>query len=101
MIEKVISFLKEFNYEDIPEVSKDNAARSFLDIIGISASATKTELSKIIRTHSSEFYMHNPKTGLPSSIWFDGTKVNAIGASLCNAMTIERRRCMVGFRIQR
>ena len=80
MIEKVISFLKEFNYEDIPEVSKDNAARSFLDIIGVSASATKTELSKIIRTHSSEFYSHNPKTGLPSSIWFDGTKVNAIGA---------------------
>ena len=89
MIEKVISFLKEFNYEDIPEVSKDNAARNFLDIIGVSASATKTELSKIIRTHSSEFYSHNPKTGLPSSIWFDGTKVNAIGASLCNAMTID------------
>ena len=48
MIEKVISFLKEFNYEDIPEVSKDNAARNFLDIIGVSASATKTELSKIV-----------------------------------------------------
>ena len=89
MIKKVISFLQEFNYEDIPEVSKDNATRNFLDIIGVAASATKTELSKIIRNHSSLFYSHNPKTGLPASIWFDGTKVNAIGASLANAMTID------------
>jgi len=89
MIKKVISFLQEFNYEDIPEVSKDNATRNFLDIIGVAASATNTELSKIIRNHSSLFYSHNPKTGLPASIWFDGTKVNAIGASLANAMTID------------
>ena len=89
MIKKVISFLQEFNYEDIPEVSKDNGTRNFLDIIGVAASATNTELSKIIRNHSSLFYSHNPKTGLPASIWFDGTKVNAIGASLANAMTID------------
>ena len=89
MIEKVFTFLDEFNYEEIPKVAKQNAIRSFLDIIGVAASATQTELSKIIRAHSSSFYIHNPNIGKPSSIWFDGTQVNSIGATLANAMTID------------
>ena len=55
MIEKVITFLDEFNYEEIPKIAKENAIRSFLDIIGVAASATKTELSKIIKSHTSSF----------------------------------------------
>ncbi len=39
MIEKVITFLGEFNYEEIPKIAKENATRSFLDIIGVAASA--------------------------------------------------------------
>ena len=89
MIEKVITFLDEFNYEEIPKIAKENATRSFLDIIGVAASATKTDLSKIIRSHTSSFYIHSPNIGKPSSIWFDGTQVNAIGATLSNAMTID------------
>ena len=89
MIEKVFTFLDEFNYEEIPKVAKENAIRSFLDIIGVAASATQTELSKIIRSHTSSFYIHNPNIGKSSSIWFDGSKVNSIGATLANAMTID------------
>ena len=33
MIEKVVTFLDDFNYEEIPKIAKENAIRSFLDII--------------------------------------------------------------------
>tara|TARA_B100001027_G_C16242375_1_gene320072 strand:+ start:294 stop:428 length:135 start_codon:yes stop_codon:yes gene_type:complete len=33
-------FLDEFNYEEIPKIAKENAIRSFLDIIGVAASAS-------------------------------------------------------------
>ena len=48
MIEKVSSFLNEFKFEDIPKVAIDNSLRSFVDLIGVAASATQTDLSKII-----------------------------------------------------
>ena len=34
------NFLDEFNYEEIPKIAKENAIRSFLDIIGVAASAS-------------------------------------------------------------
>ena len=39
MIEKVSSFLNEFKFEDIPKVAIDNSLRSFVDLIGVAASA--------------------------------------------------------------
>ena len=33
-------FLDEINYEEIPKIAKENAIRSFLDIIGVAASAS-------------------------------------------------------------
>ena len=89
MIEKVISFLKDCSFQDIPGVAKDNSIRSFIDILGVAASATQTELSKIIRQHCASYYLHNPNISKPSSIWFDGRLVNSIGATLANAMTID------------
>ena len=87
MIEKVSSFLNEFNFEDIPKVSIDNSLRSFVDLIGVAASATQTDLSKIIRKHCKNFYAPNPNQGISSSIWFDGSNVNVLGATLANSMT--------------
>ena len=69
MIEKVISFLKDCSFQDIPGVAKDNSIRSFIDIVGVAASATQTELSKIIRQHCASYYLHNPNISKPSSIW--------------------------------
>ena len=55
MIDKVSSFLNEFKFEDIPKVAIDNSLRSFVDLIGVAASATQTDLSKIIRKHCKNF----------------------------------------------
>ena len=67
MIEKVSSFLNEFKFEDIPKVAIDNSLRSFVDLIGVAASATQTDLSKIIRKHCKNFYAPNPNQGILSS----------------------------------
>ena len=89
MIEKVSSFLNEFKFEDIPKVAIDNSLRSFVDLIGVAASATQTDLSKIIRKHCKKFYAPNLNQGISSSIWFDGSNVNVLGATLANSMTID------------
>ena len=89
MIEKVSSFLNEFKFEDIPKVAIDNSLRSFVDLIGVAASATQTDLSKIIRKHCKNFYAPNPNQGISPSIWFDGSNVNVLGATLANSMTID------------
>ena len=47
MIGKVSSFLNEFKFEDIPKVAIDNSLKSFVDLIGVAASATQTDLSLI------------------------------------------------------
>ena len=37
----------DFKFEDIPKVAIDNSLKSFVDLIGVAASATQTDLSKI------------------------------------------------------
>ena len=68
MIGKVSSFLNEFKFEDIPKVAIDNSLKSFVDLIGVAASATQTDLSKIIRKHCKKFYAPNPNQRISSSI---------------------------------
>lgn len=62
------------------------AKRQLGDLISIAVAGRKTKLSNIIHHHVAEHYQ---TSSTPSSLWFDGRKVSALGASLANGMTID------------
>lgn len=83
-VNKVIDYIRNSQWQDFPTSVKHNAFRSMFDTIGVSAAATKTELSSIIRNHAARMF-----GGAGASLWWDGRKVSPVGAALANAMSID------------
>ena len=80
----LINYLHDTQWNDFPELVKHNACRSLFDTIGVSAAASKTELSTIIRQHAARMFAGNG-----ASLWWDGRKVSPVGAALANGMSID------------
>lgn len=81
---KLIDYLHDTKWNDFPETVKHNACRSMFDTIGVSAAASKTQLSKLIHDHASRMF-----GGDAASLWWDGRTVSPVGAALSNAMSID------------
>ena len=80
----LIDYLHDTQWNDFPEPVKHNACRSMFDTIGVSAAASKTELSAIIRQHAARMFAGNG-----ASLWWDGRKASPVGAALANGMSID------------
>lgn len=80
------SFIRDTRFEDLPESVVGQAERCLLDLIGVAAAGTITELSRIIRDHAASHFGSSNKG---ARILFDGRRVSPVGAALAGGMTID------------
>jgi 2-methylcitrate dehydratase PrpD len=81
-----VDFLHDVTFGDIPAEPLMGARRSLLDLIGVAAAGSQTELSRIIRNHAAG---HFGAGGASASMMFDGRAVSPQGAALAGGMTID------------
>ena len=78
-MKKVIDFIHELKFSDIPRKSQEMAEICVLDLIGVGISGTTTKLSKLICEHAFETFGSNK---YKTKLLFDGRIVSPVGAAL-------------------
>lgn len=81
-----IQFIHGLSWQGIPESVKNMTRRCLLDLLGVAASGTATDLSRIINNHVVEQFGSGAK---PARLLFDGRNVSPAGAALAGSMTID------------
>jgi 2-methylcitrate dehydratase PrpD len=79
-------FLHDLAYPDLPDEVRAFARRWLLDLLGVAAGGSRTDLSRIIRNHAAR---HFAAGGRPARMLFDGRPVSPAGAALAGGMTID------------
>lgn len=79
--------IHELDVADLPPAVVAQARRCLLDLVGVAAAGTATELSRIIRDHAARHHAGGG-TGV-ARLMFDGRPVSPIGAALAGGMTID------------
>lgn len=79
-------FVHDLRYTDLSEDVQAFARRWLLDLIGVAAGGSRTDLSQIIRNHSARQFSAG---GNSARMLFDGRAVSPAGAALAGAMTID------------
>lgn len=82
----LFSFIHHTQFEDLPESVVRQGERCLLDLIGVAAAGTLTELSRIICDHAAGHFGSSHKG---ARMLFDGRRVSPIGAVLAGGMTID------------
>ncbi len=83
-----IDFIHTVVWSDIPEPTQAMARQCLLDLLGVAASGTQTELSRLINHHAIEHFAKS-QTSPGSGLLFDGRVCSPLGAALANGMTID------------
>lgn len=84
----VLAFTHDATFADLPDETVRLGRRLLLDLLGVAAAGSKTELSRIIRDHAVAQFGAGP--GAKSApILFDGREVSPAGAALAGGMTID------------
>lgn len=80
----VAAFIRDTSHESLPKAVQHQARRCLLDLIGVAAAGTGTQLSTILRDHVAD-------QGLEGGalLLFDGRRAAAPQAALANAGTID------------
>ena len=86
MSKNVHRFIHELNFADLPSGVVEQASRCVLDLVGVAAAGSATELSRIVRDHAANNFLG---AGGHARLWFDGRAVSPAGAALANASTID------------
>lgn len=86
-ISKILDFLHGFTFEELPADVKHQAWRCLLDLCGVAAAGSGTELSRIIRDHAAAHF--GAGSGSSARLIFDGRQVSPAGAALAGGMTID------------
>ena len=79
-------FALDLTFDDLPDPVVAFTQRCLLDVLGVAASGTTTDLSILIRQHAVEQFASG---GRPARLLFDGRPVSAAGATLAGGMTID------------
>ncbi len=74
-----LSFARDLTFDDLPDDVVHHAIRCVKDLIGVAASGTGTELSRIIRNHAAENFAAGPSRS--ARLLFDGRTVSPAGAA--------------------
>ncbi len=82
----ILDFLHNTQFQDIPDDVVQFAKRCLLDLVGVAAAGSQTELSRIITEHAS---MQFGASGFGANILFSGQRVSPAGAALANGMMID------------
>lgn len=81
-------FLHDLSFGDLHEEVVRQARRCLLDLIGVAAGGSRTDLSAIIRNHARSHFAAAPD-GPGARMLFDGRRVGPVGAALAGGMTID------------
>ncbi len=88
MASRVFNFIHELHWDYVPDNIKAATRYALLDLLGVAASGTETDLSKIIRNHAvSQFGCSDPAQ--VARILFDGRQCSVSGAALAGGMLID------------
>lgn len=94
---RVLDFLYETRWEDLPEDARHMAVLCVRDLLGVAAGALQTEGSRIIRDHAATHIAAGPK-GPSARIMFDGRAASPSGAALAGALAIDSLDAHDGYR---
>ncbi|MEC5322204.1 MmgE/PrpD family protein [Aurantimonas sp. A3-2-R12] len=86
MDSSAIDFVASTRRRDIPDAVAVQVRRCLLDLVGVAAAGSATELSRIARGHARSQFAAGE---VGASLFFDGRSVSPAGAALANAMTID------------
>lgn len=86
MSQGINRFIHETHFDSLPESVKASARYWLLDLLGVAAAGTTTQLSRIVYNHAETQFGADQLT---SRLLFDGRHVSPIGAALANGMTID------------
>lgn len=82
----VVGFVHELGPDDLPPEVLRQAQRCLLDLVGVAAAGTATELSAVVRGFAAR---HLGGQDSAARLLFDGRPVSQPGAALANAATID------------
>jgi 2-methylcitrate dehydratase PrpD len=83
---KLFEFIHHIRHDQLPPHVLAQARRCVLDLLGVAAGGTQTQLSGIIRQHAAT---HFGCGGQGARMLFDGRRVSPVGAVLAGGMTID------------
>ena len=79
-------FIHNLQWDDVPLPTKNMTRRCLLDLLGVAASGTQTQLSQIIQSHALSQFGAGDK---PARMLMDGRACSPVGAALAGGMTID------------
>ncbi len=79
-------YIHELGWADLPDEVRAFARRWLLDLIGVAAGGSRTDLSRIVRDHAARHFAAGDR---PARMLFDGRPVSPAGAALAGGMTID------------
>ena len=82
------AWLQQLAWEDLPDDACRIATRCVLDLTGVAAAGSATELSRLVRDHAIGQFAPGPGTR-GARILLDGSVASAPGAALAGGMTID------------
>lgn len=82
----LMSFIHQLRFEDLPAQVVTQARRCVLDLLGVAAGGTQTQLSQIIHRHA---VRHLASHDQEARILFDGRRASLAGTALAGGMTID------------
>lgn len=84
----VIDFIHALRWDDLPEAVVHQARRLLLDLVGVAAAGSRTDLSRILRDHAAAHFAAGT-SGPGARMMFDGREVSPVGAAMAGAGTID------------
>ncbi|MEX1661546.1 MmgE/PrpD family protein [Thioclava sp. 15-R06ZXC-3] len=79
-------FVHDLRWQDLPPEVRNFARRWLLDLIGVAAGGSETQLSRIIRDHAAQQFGASTSS---ARMLFDGRALSPAGAALAGGMTID------------
>lgn len=79
-------FIHHLKWDDVPVTTQSMTRRCLLDLLGVAASGTETQLSQIIQSHVLSQFGAGDKS---ARLLMDGRECSPVGAALAGGMTID------------
>ena len=83
-----VEFIHSLKWANLPASAQAMARQCLLDLLGVAASGTQTNLSRIISDHAAQHFAAG-SNGHGARLLFDGRTCSPAGAALSNGMTID------------
>ncbi|MCB1972904.1 MAG: MmgE/PrpD family protein, partial [Geminicoccaceae bacterium] len=96
MTQGLYTFIHDLKFSDLPEPVIGFARRWLLDLLGVAASGSRTDMSRIMRNHVAAQFGAGSRS---AQMLFDGRAVSAAGAALAGGVSIDALDAHDGHRL--